>query len=203
MEARKLTDGINVNARAVIGNGYLSNFYKLTHNIIDLNVCYWYNCTLPVLTFNNDFFIPLTTQDTYTIDVHIMFSASDEICDNSINSNNLTIQYDYLSSEKLSLNDAFKFYPNPTSGIVYFVTLDANINEVAIYDVSRKKVKIRKYLGDQKLDLSELQDGIYFAILKTDIGVLNKKKYYFRNKFLKFFQTKSFRNENRTFLIDI
>lgn len=156
MEARTLTDGINVNARAVIGNGYLSNFYKLTDNIIDLNVCYWYNCTLPVLNFNNDFFIPLTTQDTYIIDVHIMLSASPEICDNSINSDNLTIQYEYLYSTKFSLNDSIKLYPNPTSGIVYFVTLDANINEVAIYDVSRKKVKIRKNLVDKRLDLSEL-----------------------------------------------
>ena len=177
LQATTVTDGINVNVQTVIGNGagYLSNSYAVTGNMIELNVCYWYNWTLPVLTFTNDFFIPLTTPGAYTINVHIMLSASDEICDNSINSDNLAIQYDYLSSEKFSLNDVIKFYPNPTAGIVYFETLNAHINEVGIYDVSGKIVKIRKYLGDQKLDLSELQDGIYFAVIQTDTAVLNKK----------------------------
>ena len=60
--ATSVSGGVNVNLKTASGNGagYLSNSYSITGNVISLDVCYWFNNTLPFLTFENDFFIPLS-----------------------------------------------------------------------------------------------------------------------------------------------
>ena len=59
MTATPVAGGVNVNLKTVSfnGAGYLSYEYTITANVINLSVCYWFNATLPVLTFDNDFFI--------------------------------------------------------------------------------------------------------------------------------------------------
>ena len=172
-----VSGGININLQTMAGNGagYLSNFHTVTGNVIELNVCYWFNITLPVLTFENDFFIPLEIHGNYTIIVNIISSTSTTVCNNFSTPDTETMQYNFLSNTDFSFNDSVKLYPNPSSGIIYVQGLDAKVNKVEVYDISGKTIKTKMDFSGNSLDLSDLQEGMYFVLIHTDGGIVNKK----------------------------
>lgn len=55
--------------------------------------------------------------------------------------------------------DAFKIYPNPTSGTV-FIESNQIINEVSIYSLDGKLVASRKAINNI-VELADLKTGIY------------------------------------------
>ena len=175
-EITTVNGGINVNLQTITGNGagFINYSYVITENVVDLNVCYWFNLTLPVLTFNHDFFIPLSATGNYTINTHIFLSQSTETCDNFSNPANLTQQHNYLSSAKHLLN-AVKVFPNPTSGKIFYEGLDAEINRVEVYDILGKNIKNQFSKNEPTIDLSGFPEGIYFLKIETNQGVLNRK----------------------------
>jgi hypothetical protein len=172
-----VSGGININLQTATGNGagYLSNSHTVTGNVIELHVCYWFNDTLPYLTFENNFFIPLENPANYTIIVNIILSSSTTVCNNFSTPDTETIQYNFLSNPDFSFNNSVKLYPNPSSGMINFQGLDAKVNRVEVYDVSGKTVKTQLNFSGNSLDLGNLQNGMYFVNLQTDKGVLNKK----------------------------
>ena len=176
-QATTVSGGINVNLQTATGHGagFISHSYTVTGTIIELTVCYWFDNTLPILYFNHDFFIPLSASTNYTVNVHIMMSQSMTVCDNFANPANATIQGNYMSTDKNSWSNAVKIYPNPSTGIIYFEGLDAKINRVEVFDVSGKSVLVHENFAGNKLELSELQNGIYFVKLETEKGFLNRK----------------------------
>jgi hypothetical protein len=116
-QATTVAGGININLQTATGHGagFISNSFTITGNVIDLNVCYWFNNTLPILYFTHNFFIPLSTVGEYTINIHIMMSQSTETCDNFANPANATLLYGFMANQKFSDADAVKVYPNPSS----------------------------------------------------------------------------------------
>jgi hypothetical protein len=175
-EITTVDGGINVNLQTITGNGagFINYSYIVTENVVDLNVCYWFNLTLPVLTFSHDFFIPLSATGNYTINTHIFMSESTETCDNFSNPANSTQQHNYLSSAK-HLWNAVKVFPNPTSGALFLEGLDAEINGVEVYDILGKNIKNQFSKSQNKIDLSGIPEGIYFLKIETNQGVLNRK----------------------------
>lgn len=176
-QATTVAGGININLQTGTGHGagFINHSYSVTGNTIELTVCYWYDNTLPILYFNHDFFIPLSTVAAYTINIHIMMSQSTEVCDNFANPANTTIQADYMSAENNVWSNAVRVYPNPSVGILYFEGIDAKINRVEVLDVSGKSIKIQANLNGNELNISDLQNGIYFLKLDTNEGFLNRK----------------------------
>jgi hypothetical protein len=172
-----VSGGININLQTMTGNGagYLSNSHTVTGNVIELNVCYWFNFTLPVLTFEHNFFIPLENSGNYTIIINIISSSSTTVCDNFSTPDTETMQYNFLSNTDFSFNDTVKLYPNPSSGIIYVQGLDAKVNRVEVHDLSGKTIKTKMDFSGNSLDLSDLQDGMYFVLIHTDGGIVNKK----------------------------
>jgi hypothetical protein len=169
--------GININLQTATGNGagYLSNSHTVTGNVIELHVCYWFNDTLPYLTFENNFFIPLENPANYTIIVNIILSSSTTVCNNFSTPDTETLQYNFLSNTDFSFNDFVKLYPNPSSGIIYVQGLDAKVNRVAVYDISGKTVKTKMDSSGNSLDLTDLREGIYFVKIETEKGIVNRK----------------------------
>ena len=169
--------GLNVNLQTAIGQGagFMSDSYTITGNVIDLTVCFWFNMTLPVLYFNHDFLIPVAPVGEYTINIHIMMSQSTEVCDNFSNPANATVQFSFMSNEKFVDEDAVLLYPNPSTGLLYLNGVDATVNALEVFDVSGKSVRSENKFTSNSLDLSGLQEGIYFIKLQTDQGLLNKK----------------------------
>jgi hypothetical protein len=113
LSATSINGGINVNVKTIsgTGSGYLSNTYTITGNVIDLSVCYWFDNTLPVLQFNNDFPIPLVSPGNYTINVKIKLSTSKVTCNNYANTDNKTTTVSYLSTNNFDkIKDSFIFF---------------------------------------------------------------------------------------------
>ena len=64
-----------------------------------------------------------------------------------------------LNEQKIN-NEEFKIYPNPTSGIINFKV--ENGNKILIFNILGELVKEEELIVDkQKVDLSNLQNGIY------------------------------------------
>jgi hypothetical protein len=178
LSATSVTGGVNVNVKTIsgTGSGYLSNTYTVTGNIIDLSVCYWFDNTLPVLQFDNDFLIPLTTTGNYTVNVHIKLSTSQVTCDNFATTDNGTTNVSFLSTNNFEqIKDDYTFFPNPTNGKVEYKGNELTINKIDIFDNVGRLVKQVKTISTNSLDLNELNDGVYLVKIQTENGNLNQK----------------------------
>lgn len=176
--ASSISGGLNINIRAVSGNGagFIGYTYTIQSNIINLDVCYWFNNTLPVLFFNNDCFIPLAVQGNYTINVRLFNSISLITCDYYSTTSNQTITGEYLSASEFEKNEnEIKFFPNPTAGEIKLKVSDLKINYIHLYDSFGRNVKNIAGNVENIYNLFDLKNGIYFAKIITEIGVLNKK----------------------------
>lgn len=80
-----------------------------------------------------------------------------------------------VEEEELQLS----IYPNPsTLGLVYLSVNDYNlINTIEIYDISGKIIRSinRNDISSNKYKIDNLNHGIYFVKISTNLGVLTKK----------------------------
>lgn len=76
-----------------------------------------------------------------------------------------------LSSQDNFMNDALLVYPNPTENILN-LDLNENILSIAIYTVGGKLVK--SFKNEKKIDLSGLNNSMYFLRIKTNSNTFNK-----------------------------
>lgn len=159
MDATAVAGGINVNLKTISfnGAGYLSHSHTITGNTIDLSVCYYFNLTLPVLTFDDNFFIPVTEAGNYTVNVTVYNSASTEVCD--FFSSGGTASDTVLSSDQFD-KPQIALFPNPTNGIVT-VSNDGSIENLTVYDQVGRLV-IHKN-STNTIDLTDLSNGVYLV----------------------------------------
>lgn len=66
--------------------------------------------------------------------------------------------------------DRFEFYPNPIDDYLY-ITTEENINKIEIYNIMGVMI-LEKDSISNKIDLSKLNNGIYFIKIKTDKGTI-------------------------------
>ena len=169
--------GVNVSLTTVSynGAGFLNHSYTVTDNVITLKVCYWFNMTLPVLTFHHDFFIPVNfTQNNYVLVVELHNSVSVSECDDYNISDTTTLSF--LSTKSFATPQSeMVLYPNPTNGTVYLKNNDLNINSFEVYDALGRRVKSFSDFSENKFDLNNLNDGIYLVNLTTENGNFSQK----------------------------
>ena len=168
--ASPTTNGINVTVKAVSGNGagYLSHSYTTVGNTINLDVCYWFNNTLPVLFFENDFFIPLGNSGNYTLNVYAKNSSSTISCDNFSTTDVETVMVSYLSNEEFIYSKAI-ISPNPFS-YNFEIQTAQTITYYSIIDFTGKTIvstSSKSELDNQSLQLSS---GMYILNLDFDNG---------------------------------
>ena len=60
-------------------------------------------------------------------------------------------------------------YPNPSANIVEFDT-DEKITKIEVYDTSGKKLKVSYEIGTNYLDVSQLNNGLYFVKLSNELN---------------------------------
>jgi hypothetical protein len=163
--------GINVNLLVTTfnGAGYLSNSYEITGNTINITVCYWFSAILPVFQMSNDFLIPVSEGGLYTINVSIFHSTSTTSCD--------FFSAGPVGTVELLSNNTFKnlnkqptLFPNPTNGIIE-IDLDKNeINTLQIWDSMGRLIKEMEALSTNRIDLSNLTNGMYWIKIVTSAG---------------------------------
>ena len=68
-------------------------------------------------------------------------------------------------------------YPNPTTGNLRVTSYKLQVTDVELFDVygRKQKAECRKQNAEWILDLSNLKDGIYFVIIKTENSFVTKK----------------------------
>lgn len=172
----EVSGGINVNLLVTTynGAGYLSNSYTITGNNINLSVCYWFNVLLPVYQMSNDIFIPITNSGNYTINVSIFHSSSNITCDYFSNGPIGTAFF--LSNENFeNVKNKLSFFPNPTTGIIEIKNCEMINSKIQVLDNTGRLIKAINNLPNNKIDLSELNDGIYLLKMETLNGNLIQK----------------------------
>ena len=74
------------------------------------------------------------------------------------------------------LDAAFSVYPNPTNGQFTIYNEQYTINSVSVYDVYGKLISTTKVEDTHvTLDINTYADGVYFARILTDKGVVTKR----------------------------
>ncbi|MFK7775229.1 MAG: T9SS type A sorting domain-containing protein [Saprospiraceae bacterium] len=96
----------------------------------------------------------------YSFDAQTNFSAD---C-------GITSSLDALENPNLP----FSIYPNPTNQQLNIEIENAEISQIDIIDLSGKRVKTISQ-NNSTLDVSNLNNGIYFIKIKTDQGILNSR----------------------------
>jgi serine protease AprX len=81
-----------------------------------------------------------------------------------------------LSSSSFDTNDLIELYPNPSKEYInYSLPLDFKLKKVMIYDTLGKVIKQFDPLNSNRLNISELENGLYFVNFKGEKNSITKK----------------------------
>ena len=81
----------------------------------------------------------------------------------------------FVSTESISeLEASFKVYPNPVSDML-FIEAEIEVEEVAIFDVYGRQQNLRNSALSNSIDVSSLNNGIYFLKVVTSEGEVVKR----------------------------
>ena len=177
-----VTGGINVNLKFEAGGfTYVSlrdYEYIISEQNIDIYTCYDFtNCLFcPIYQVSDNFFIPIENGGFYIINIFIStgpaYDNDPEGCLNPwfIGTTNILSTTIFENAKNNTV-----FYPNPTKGIVSFSNEGLEINTIQIIDNSGRLVKDFYTVTDNNIDLTELNNGMYFIKLNTENGNLTRK----------------------------
>lgn len=105
-----------------------------------------------------DYNSPITTNDAwYTIDIAFPYDSS-FVVDN------------HSGLNELSNNGFVTVYPNPVRDILNVRSNNsAEIYQVDLFDLTGKQINIQK-ISSEKYDVSDLKQGVYLLLIRTDSG---------------------------------
>jgi hypothetical protein len=184
------TTDINVHTR--VGDGYYFEYYNhnfsIVDNVITLNICYS-PYFMQVFTYKeNDFVIPNVNIDTqnYTLVVNVykrMYVNGVLVCNSLIDTDTETLQFSTplngliaLSNTNFNTQDSKQvtLFPNPTYGLLTIASKDT-ITAIDVFDHLGRKVNQFSAIQNNQIDLSHLEDGIYFVeIISAERKVVQK-----------------------------
>lgn len=87
----------------------------------------------------------------------------------------------YYFSETCTLNterfnqESVSIYPNPTRDIIHIKASNINFNVIKIFNLHGQLVKTYDNLDTQKLNISDLANGLYIMDLTSEQGVVKRK----------------------------
>ncbi len=71
--------------------------------------------------------------------------------------------------------DYFSVYPNPSTGIVNIETTSSAVASLEVYNMTGKLIMTREFTRNYRLDLSDVNNGMYLIYLKTEEGIQVEK----------------------------
>lgn len=175
LEVSFVAGGINVMVNSYgYGTHFISDSYQVNNHQIDLGVCFWSDNTTVTNTFNNEIFIPLTVNGEYVITAKGYTSTAQTICDYSNLWSELTTTLNYLSAPDFE-KDNLSIFPNPTNGMIQLSHHPMSLKEVHVFDQLGRLVTHLDEFPNLKIDLQNLNDGIYLVAFQTNNGTFIKK----------------------------
>lgn len=85
-----------------------------------------------------------------------------------------TTPCDFITSATFSSTNEMTIYPNPATSYLFISPSESEIETIKIYNLTGQEQTI-KYLGNQKIDISDFYPGAYWIHLKTRSQVLVTK----------------------------
>ncbi len=82
-------------------------------------------------------------------------------------------QKNFQNIVQYTASSLLNIFPNPATGTVHITNSDNDkIREIILYDVCGKEVM---HTQEKNIDVSKLQEGVYFVRIETSNGIFNKK----------------------------
>jgi hypothetical protein len=78
-----------------------------------------------------------------------------------------------LNITNVTVNDAFRVFPNPTDGLVYITSQETGILTVSLFDFTGRKILSKTNVN--QLDLSGYSDGIYLLMINQNGKILKRE----------------------------
>ena len=164
---------------------YISYTKDINQNIITLNVCYYKNelgGSTAVNHYENDFYIDIPNNNNYTLNINLYSSWNETTCTYNVLEDTVTLNFTTPINGTISLaaiesqnkNHNLVLFPNPTKGI-FNIKTNQKIEKAKIYDISGKIIQ-NLFPLNSKIDVSKLEDGIYFIEILSD-GKIQRKKF--------------------------
>ncbi|WP_299209016.1 T9SS type A sorting domain-containing protein [uncultured Dokdonia sp.] len=112
----------------------------------------------------------LVTTDFVAADADIYFDFNFPITTNTANTT-----FETLSVDEFSTAQDVRLYPNPSDTIITIEARSA-IQSITMYDIQGRAI-LSKEADHQttSIDISSFADGMYFLVIKTDIGEFTKR----------------------------
>ncbi len=172
---------------------HINNYFGL-EGTYDLNLDYHQNSHGTVLIHSNQMQLPYQFNNTYFKNIPIKLSAVpddgysfqrwEEIDDSNPDitfTGNLNVTLTPVFTPSLTVPEdqiqVFNIFPNPTNGMIHIELLYGSNDEVniAVINAYGQVVKIYSYYNDtgwmnKKIDLSDLQDGVYYISITSNIA---------------------------------
>lgn len=135
-----------------------------------LNITNDFNTDSDIFTTNS---ITFTASNTFVV-VYIRALNAWDDGDNQTYYDNFSLVEETLSVDDFSISN-FKVYPNPASD---FITIESNsieVSGIAMYDILGKKVLSLTSLKNNTIDVSNLNNGVYFLKINANGNSTTKK----------------------------
>lgn len=114
----------------------------------------------------------LVAGDTFDNDAGIYFDFNFPII-----TNNEVVTVMSTASISEATDASIAVYPNPTSGMLN-ITGDHGVDDITIYDMNGRMLSQYQFTSNelsQKIDLSQLGTGVYFATINSELGTATHK----------------------------
>ncbi|WP_339612148.1 T9SS type A sorting domain-containing protein [uncultured Xanthomarina sp.] len=179
------TDSVDVNLEVVETHyiNFVNHNYEFIGNQINLKVCYEYSTQNVAPLLSNTFNIPVNNPINYILNLEIYRTPILTTCDFTDLTDSATMQFTtpltetvYLGVEDFELlENQIKVYPNPVKDILFLENPNNLVlKNIAVYNILGKEIKSFT-TGLERLDMQNLNNGIYFLKLNTDYGIITKK----------------------------
>jgi hypothetical protein len=156
--------------------------YLVVNDTINLDVCFSTWITTEATSWeteNLELYLPQETK--YTLVVNVFYSQSTTSCDyfEKTDSASLSFNFPFADTGYLALNanpviPNINLYPNPVQNTLNINSNGLNVDELEIFNVFGKLV-LDKAKPVEQIDLTELENGIYFVVLRTGQGIIKEK----------------------------
>ena len=180
---------INIHLKVTEGAEFYfqNSSYNITKNSITLTVCYILSePQLLILTTRENNIVISTvnnevTNYNFTVIVNYIDEQGNCVTGPFSDSESMTFYTPLTNTISLSnnsfdnLNRNLIIIPNPTNGLLEFENDDKRINQVNVYDNLGRLVKKFDSIYNKKLDLIDLENGIYLIELNTEKSKIVRK----------------------------
>lgn len=165
-------------------SAFIIEEHTIDSTIITMNICYFVNglqVASPI--YNHTFPVTVPSNDNYSIIINLYRSETESTCDYTEITDTATLDFttpltsivSLSVSEFEQLENQIMVYPNPVNNSLSFSTSESlNINSIELYSVLGKKINA-EYDEFNRINVSNLNIGIYFVIFHTDKGRVEKK----------------------------